>query len=131
MASYRNTIQKEAVLSVLHGGKKHMTAEQVLELVHAQNPVISRSTVFRILNQLAERGEILRVRIPDGADCFDSCNTPHYHIKCTSCGNVFDVDMPVSDLPERLVRDTHGFLFTGHSIIFVGLCPECRKKQGV
>lgn len=129
MAPYRNTIQKDVVIKALHNGKKHMTAEQVLAIVRAENPVISRSTVFRILNQLSERGDILRVRIPDGADCFDCNNTPHYHIKCTCCGEVFDVDMPVIEDPERLVRDTHGFLFRGHTIIFSGLCPSCRAKQ--
>lgn len=131
MASFRNTIQKDAVIRALHEEKKHMTAEQVLAKVQANNPVISRSTVFRILNQLSERGDILRIRVPDGADCFDCNNTPHYHIKCLDCGEIFDVDMPVINNLESNITNTHGFLFTGHNIIFCGICPSCRKKKSV
>lgn len=129
MASFRNTIQKDAVLKTLHEENRHMTAEQVLAKVQTQNPVISRSTVFRILHQLSERGDILRIRVPDGADCFDCTNTPHYHVKCTDCGEVFDVDMPVIDNLEDKIADTHGFIFTGHNIIFSGICPSCRKSR--
>ena len=46
MKAFRNTIQKDTVLKVLHSAKWHPTAEQVLAQVHNENPVISRSTVF-------------------------------------------------------------------------------------
>ena len=126
MKAFRNTIQKDTVLKVLHSAKWHPTAEQVLAQVHNENPVISRSTVFRILNQLSERGHIQRVRIPDGADCFDYNVTPHYHIKCVECGNVFDVDMPILEHIEDNITDKHGFQFINHHVIFNGVCPDCQ-----
>ena len=57
MGAFRNTIQKDMVLRTLNRKKKHLTAEQILAVIQEENPVISRSTVFRILNQLSERGD--------------------------------------------------------------------------
>ena len=44
---------------------------------------------------------------------------------------MFDVDMEYRTDLEAQVRDPHGFLFTGHDIIFRGLCPACRRADGV
>lgn len=128
MAAFRNTIQKDAVLKVFFDKRTHMTAEQVLEYVQAENPVISRSTVFRILNQLSERGSILRIRVPDGADYFDFNTVPHYHVKCVECGSVFDIDMPFMDDLTDHITNNNGFVFLDHYILFTGICPDCASK---
>lgn len=131
MGAFRNTIQKDMVLRTLNREKKHLTAEQILAVIQEENPVISRSTVFRILNQLSERGDILRVRVPNGADCFDFNTTPHYHVKCIHCGKVADVDMPYMDDIGDQIHDTHGYLILDHTISFSGICPNCREKRSI
>jgi hypothetical protein len=30
---------------------------------------------------------------------------------------------------EKSIKDTHGFLLTGHDIVFKGICPDCRKDS--
>ena len=108
----------------LHG--THPTSADIYEIVHAEHPHVSRATVYRNLGVLAERGEILRVEVPNGADRYDLRATPHYHLKCQACGCVLDADMPYhADLADELT-DTHGFRVTGHTILFTGLCAECR-----
>lgn len=127
MTAFRNTVQKDAVFKVISSRKCHMTAEQVLECVQAENPTISRSTVFRVLNQLSEQGTILRIRVPNGADYFDFNTIPHYHVKCIKCGGIFDIDMPFMDNISENISDTHGFIFLEHYILFTGICPNCRE----
>lgn len=129
MKAYRNTVQKDTVMEIMKENKGlHLTADQINALVHERNPLISRSTVFRILNQLSERGDILRVRVPNGADCFDYNSMPHYHVKCNSCGTVCDVDIPIltdiNDMAERV----SGYKITEHCVIFNGICPDCLQK---
>jgi Fur family ferric uptake transcriptional regulator/Fur family peroxide stress response transcriptional regulator len=29
---------------------------------------------------------------------------------------------------EKSIKDTHGFVFTGHDIVFKGICPECKNQ---
>ena len=121
----RNTIQCALVLEAVNRLRCHATADEVYAAIVKEHPSVSRATVYRNLNGLSERGEIRRIEIPDGPDRFDHQRHEHYHVKCAECGRVFDVDMDyLADLEEK-IKDAHGFRFTGHNIIFTGICPEC------
>lgn len=124
----RNTVQRQIVLGAVRSMTNHPTAEEIYNHIVKNHPTISKGTVYRNLNLLAEQGEVLRVRIPDGADRYDLRSRPHYHIRCTGCGQVFDVDMPYQEDLSQKVNDSHGFLFTGHDIVFTGVCPDCRQQ---
>lgn len=122
----RNTVQRQIVLGAVRSLPIHPTAEEIYSYIAETHPTISKGTVYRNLNLLAEQGEVLRVRIPDGADRFDFRSDCHYHIRCTRCGRVFDVDMPYREDFLREVEDTHGFIFDGYDIAFTGVCPDCQ-----
>ena len=122
----RNTIQRQIVLNAVKELTSHPTAEDVYTCIVKQHPNISKGTVYRNLNLLADQGELLRVRIPDGADRYDFRTQRHYHIRCSKCGRVFDVDMPYQEDFLDSVPDTHGFIFTDYEIVFAGLCTDCQ-----
>ena len=124
---YRNTVQRAMTLEAVRRLHAHPTAEEVYRQVAAEHPSVSRATVYRNLNQLASQGEILRVPVPTGADHFDFNIKPHYHVRCTKCGGVFDVFMPpVTDLIDR-VEDSSGVELHRYEILFEGICSACRK----
>ena len=127
MKETRNTFQKTAVYEMLQKMDDHPTADRVYERVRSQHPSISRSTVYRILNQLSERGEIYKVVMPGTADRFDYHKKPHYHIYCPVCGEVYDIDLERMDDLEAKAAQTSNFKILSHSIIFEGICPRCRK----
>ena len=129
-ATTRNTIQRALVLEAVRTLRDHPTSADVYEAVRARHPNISRATVYRNLGVLANRGEVLRVEVPNGADRYDFLNRPHYHAKCRVCGGVFDVDMPYQSDILAKVSDAHGFAIEEHEIIFNGVCSECRKAEG-
>lgn len=125
----RNTVQRTLVLEAVRSLHNHPTSADVYERVRKDHPSISRATVYRNLALLAQRGDILRVELPNGADRYDWTNHPHYHAKCRVCGRVFDVDMPyLSDLPAG-VADARGFAIEGHQITFTGVCADCRQEE--
>ena len=76
MKETRNTFQKTAVFEMLQEMHDHPSADRVYERVRERYPNISRSTVYRILNQLAERGAVYKVMMPGAADRFDFNNVP-------------------------------------------------------
>ncbi|MBC5649413.1 Fur family transcriptional regulator [Christensenella tenuis] len=125
----RNTIQRRLVLNALNQFKGHATADEIYHIVSREHPNISRGTVYRNLQRLCDMGEIRKVEVPSGADCYDHMLTAHYHVRCEQCGRVFDVDMAYMPELECSIRDRQGFVLTGHSIMFSGICPECQKKQ--
>lgn len=124
----RNTIQRTLVLEAVRSLRNHPTSADVYEEVRHKHPSISRATVYRNLALLAERGEVLRVEVPNGADRYDFLNEPHYHAKCRVCGRVFDVDMPYLSNLKSDVADAHGFAIEGHQITFTGVCADCQAR---
>ena len=121
----RNTIQCSLVLEAVRKLHSHASADEIYDEIVKEHPNVSRATVYRNLNRLAEMGKIRKIEIPDGPDCFDHICHPHYHVKCAICGRVYDVDMEYIAYLEKKIRDTHGFEFIGHNIIFQGICPDC------
>ena len=121
----RNTKQKEAVISVLKTMDNHPCAEDVVARVREFYPGIGRSSVFRILSQMADNGVILRVRVPDGADRFDHRNHHHCHVKCSCCGKIVDAVecVHVENIP--FFDDVSGFKITGYSVMLEGICQDC------
>ena len=125
----RKTIQRALTLRAVQTMQSHPTADEVYETVSAEHPNISRGTVYRNLNQLSEDGEIREMEVPGGADRFDHCCHAHYHVRCLTCGRVFDVDMDyIPDLANS-IKDNHGFQFSGYDLMFKGICPACLQAQ--
>ena len=124
----RNTIQNMLVYEAVNKLQCHATADEIYEFIVQEHPSISKGTVYRNLNRLAEMGKIRKMEIPGGPDRFDHRCHDHCHVKCERCGRVFDVDMDYITGLEKNIRDTHGFAFTGYDILFRGICPECGKK---
>ena len=125
----RNTIQKQVIYSALCHLANHPTADDVFETVHEAHPNISRATVYRVLNQMAEKGTVLKVNINNGADRFDHQTFRHDHIRCERCGRVSDVDIGLMTDPVLTLKNASGYKVTGYSLQFDGICPECIRKE--
>lgn len=121
----RKTIQSSLVFDMVNKLQCHPTADEIYNEIVKDYPTISRGTVYRNLQRLCDMGEIQKLMIPGGADRFDHLCHNHYHARCIKCGCVYDVDMEYRSELEKCVRDTHGFIFTGHDIVFKGICPNC------
>ncbi len=125
----RNTRQKSIIYDTLCCLGNHPTAEGVYDALHERHPAISRATVYRVLNGFAGNGTIQKVSVNNGADHFDHRTHPHYHVCCTRCGRVSDVELPYMGPLEQSVGDCRGYKLTGYSIQFDGLCPECQRAE--
>ncbi len=125
MKECRNTIQRQLVLDAVRRLKSHPTANEVYIEVVKTAPNISRSTVYRNLNNLSETGEILHILLPDSADCYDHRTDSHYHAHCRCCGKVCDIELPEINNILNNVQEADGFLCENHSLVFMGLCHDC------
>lgn len=124
------TVQRQAVLEAVLASQEHPTADQVIEAVRLRVPNISRTTVYRILDTLADWGVIRRIHHPGSAARYDGKVRRHHHLVCTRCGKVWDVEDPQLDrlrLPEVPPQDFEVHDFSVH---ISGLCAECRKSPG-
>ena len=128
MKQQRKSRQRQLILDTVMTRCDHPTADQIYLDVRARDDKISRGTVYRNLQRLCETGEIRKREIPGEADRYDHLCHDHYHARCVKCGRVFDVDMEYMTGLEKSIRDAHGFVFTGHDIVFQGICADCQKE---
>ena len=98
------------------------------DIIVSGEVTVGEATVYRTLNRLSDEGELLKVKINNGADHFDHQTFPHYHIRCTECGRVDDVMVPVLGTIEKEAEAGSGYVITGHSLQFDGICPACQAK---
>ncbi len=129
MKQQRNTVQKGIVLEVFRSMKNHPSAGMVYEAVHQKHPQISKATVYRLLAEWAEQGEIDRLQFADTDTRYDFRQDPHYHAVCRVCGAVSDVDAS-ADPPSFLEGSTphEDFLIDGFNVEFTGVCSKCRDS---
>ena len=81
----RNTLQRRLVLETVRRMRNHPTAEEIYLAIAAENPLISKATVYRNLKLLSEQGESLR--IPFQTERIDSIFMLH-HTTTSSVGFV-------------------------------------------
>ncbi|MEG1931166.1 MAG: transcriptional repressor [Anaerovorax sp.] len=129
MKQIRNTPQRNLIRGLLEGNYAHPTADDVYELARKENPSISRGTVYRNLNLLADNQEITRLRMPVGPDHYDFKTQNHYHFLCRNCNCVLDAQIPYDDGLNSETASIPGCKTEWHRLILVGLCPDCNKPK--
>lgn len=130
MATLKYSRQRASIKDYLSKTREHPTADTVYMHVREEYPNISLGTVYRNLNLLADMGEVIKIATPNGGDRFDGRTHPHYHVICSSCGNVYDLELPPEQIAEinYLADRYYEGTIESHSIIFQGTCPHCLKK---
>lgn len=120
----RNTVQRMLVLQAVQALHNHPSADEIYDEVIKECPTISKGTVYRNLNQLADEGEILRVLIANAPDRFDRTKEAHCHFRCLACGAVFDCFLknPI----EFDYSLTPGFTVTEYEFVLNGFCNNCK-----
>jgi len=130
----RLTTQRQIILEELLKVSSHPTANEVYDMVRKRLPRIGLGTVYRNLELMAESGMILKLEVGGTQKRFDATTKPHYHVRCTECGRVDDVDMPVQqEINESAAQASH-YQILNHHIEFTGLCSDClnaRKQASV
>lgn len=125
----RNTIQKQIVLHAVNSLMNHPTADEVYCHIIESHPRISKATVYRNLNHLAEEGNLIKINVPGAADKYDASLHEHYHAICKHCNTFIDitVDNPIKiDFrePAMVTNQISDFI-----LFFSGVCETCRFNE--
>lgn len=126
MATTKYSRQREAITDYLSQTKEHPTADTIYMDIRKTLPNVSLGTVYRNLNLLVERGEILKINVMDGSDHFDYNMDPHYHFICNKCKNIFDIEVKSMDHIIDLANENFPGKIEGHVTYFYGSCENCQ-----
>lgn len=117
------TKQRRAILQILSESEQHLTADQVFEKVRHIFHNISKGTVYRNLNLMADEGEIRRVKIAEQPIRFDVNTMSHQHIVCVKCGSIADIEDVVPEELRRLAGPETDI--NDHELIIYAVCKKC------
>jgi Fur family ferric uptake transcriptional regulator len=125
----RLTTQRQIILEELAKVKTHPTASEVYDMVRKRLPRIGLGTVYRNLELMAENGMIAKLEVGGTQKRFDATTESHYHIRCSCCGKVEDIDIPIIDSLVGTAAKNSSYQIFGHHIEFTGICAECQKNE--
>ncbi len=127
---YKVTSQRQAVLNVIiDNAGKHLSTEEIYDLVKAKNPEVGIATVYRTLSLLDSMNLVYKLDFDDGCSRYELNNRKeyhrHHHLICTKCGNVEEVEEDLLDSLEEQIKKKNGFRVQDHKVKFYGFCKEC------
>jgi Fur family ferric uptake transcriptional regulator len=77
---------------------------------------------------MAESGMIVKLEVGGVQKRFDADTTPHYHIRCSVCSKVENIDMDVMHNLVATAAKKTSYKIVRHHVEFVGVCPDCQKN---
>lgn len=125
ISNMRLTTQRQIILEELASVTCHPTANEIYDMVRKRLPRIGLGTVYRNLELMAASGMILKLEVGGTQKRFDATTTTHHHIRCTSCGKVDDIDIPVEQVINQRAAAVTDYTVLSHHIEFFGICKDC------
>jgi Fur family transcriptional regulator, ferric uptake regulator len=128
---FRSTSQRRLVTDVFFRSGGHMSIEDLLAKVRAQDPRVGYATVYRTLRLLAEC-ELANVRhFGDGVTRYELADEGahhHDHLICTECKKIIEFEDEAIEVLQDRIAERHGFRLKSHKHELYGICQDCRDK---
>lgn len=123
----RHTEQREKVLNVFLNIEKHVTVQELYDLVREKNKGIGYATVARTVKLMCESGLCRPVDFGEGALRYEhKYNHEHHdHLICVNCGKFEEIYSPELEKNQNELVKQYGYTQQSHKLDIFGLCPEC------
>lgn len=131
---YKLTPQRRAVLDVIINNEgKHLSTEEIYDMVKEACPEIGLATVYRTLQLLEKMGVVYKMNFDDGCNRYELVHNyedhQHHHLICLNCGSVQEVEGDLLGALEEKVETLYNFKITNHSVKFFGYCDKCNNLE--
>lgn len=130
------TKQRILVLEALASSEdKHLTAEEIYEIVKADFPEIGLATVYRTIQLLVELDLVESIQLGDGYVRYEIGTLEgeethhHHHLICLACGRIISFRDDLLDELEARIMESASFQVINHEVKLYGYCKECLKKR--
>jgi len=127
----RQTKQRDEIVKVFLRTERHLSTQELFDIVRKKDKDVGYATVARTLRLLAESGLCRMVNFGDGVQRFEHKygHEHHDHLICTECGKFVEIySKKLEKLQEELVT-RHGYIQKYHKLDIFGICPRCARKS--
>ena len=126
----RHTVQREQIVDIFLVTEKHLTVQELYDLVRKKYKGIGYATVARAVKLMTESGICRQADFGDGSQRFEHKfgHEHHDHLICVGCGKFVEIySKRLEKLQEQLVTK-HGYVQRYHKMDIFGLCSKCSRK---
>ena len=130
-AGGRRSSKRELIVNTFLGQSGHLSADDLVDVLRAQDQRISRATVYRALQWMVEAGIARKVDFGDGRFRYEhSYRHPrHFHLICESCSRSYeflssDIESLIEEIAGARAFDAHRSVVQIH-----GVCEACRTGR--
>jgi Fur family transcriptional regulator, ferric uptake regulator len=127
----KRTDQRETILEVFLQSKRHLTVEELHNLVKYRDPSIGLTTIYRTMKLFCECNLARANHFEEGRVRYEQhYKTAHHdHMICNQCGDTIEfVDPQIEKLQEKVARQ-FGFRMTNHRMEIYGFCEKCQRGK--
>ncbi len=130
-ANQKITHQRLKILQSFLNTEKHVSCDELYQMVRRQNPEIGYATVYRTLKLIQGAGLAREVDLGDKISRLEHeyGHKHHDHLICLECGKFLEVfDPEIEELQERLAKKQN-FTPVRHKMDIFGYCQKCQEKE--
>lgn len=133
---YKTTTQRSSIYEVLsENNDKHLSPEDIYELIKDKNPKMGIATIYRTLQIFEEVGLVYKHNFDDGCSRYEILEPEsgevhlHHHLLCKKCGKIIEVKEDLMNSLEEMIEKQYNFEILNHEVMFTGICSQCRNKE--
>ena len=130
-AGGKRSSKRDRIVAVFLRQQGHLSADDLCDLVHREDPRIGRATVYRTLQRMVDAGVARKVDFGEGRSRFEpSYRHPrHFHLVCTQCHRSSEfLSSDVETLVEE-IASARSFTPAQTVVQVFGICEECRTGK--
>ena len=111
---------------------RHLTADDVYQMLLSENIDIGLATVYRALTQFEQAGLLDRSHFESGKAVYEKKDGPHHdHLVCIQCGHVEEFYDEEIERRQKKIAKERGFVIHEHALYLYAECtkPNCPHRD--
>lgn len=118
-AGLKVTSPRLKILEILENSdKRHLSAEGIYQILHADGSDIGLATVYRVLAQFEQASLITKHNFEGNISVYELKDQDHHdHMVCLETGKVIEFSNEEIEAIQKKVAEEHGYVLSDHSLV--------------
>jgi Fur family ferric uptake transcriptional regulator len=119
------------ILSVFEqSDRRHLSAEDVFEILKKMNDDVPLATIYRVLNQFESAGILKRLNFNQEQYVYELDDGDHHdHLICVKCNKVEEFCDDIIEQRQLEIAKLRGAEIVDHSLCIYVACASCRAMN--
>jgi len=124
------THQREVIAMTLFESGRHLSVDDLGDLLRGRGEHVGKATIYRTLNLLVQAELARELDFGEGFKRYEhqAGEARHDHLICTGCGKVIRFSRAALDDLQEQIAAEFGFGVQSRRLKLYGLCGECQEE---